>query len=305
MRWFEFIAVILLLILLVGALYLLWTYIPTEQVEYEAFKAEVSQDLPTSSAQFYPNMRYPNQELTFVLSDACSEKKKKDFREATQILETKTILKFIETTSEESDITISCSKVAPKPEQEDHFVAGEGGPSLFINTSRYATILEGEIALYRAETCDTPQVALHELLHALGFDHNSNENSIMFPVTNCDQTVDSEITSEINRLYSQPALADLTIESIDANKSGRYLNFDVVIANNGLKSVPSSSLDIETNNELLKTFDIGDIEIGAKRHLTVSNFRIPRNAEQIKFISQTTQQEISKENNAATIRTSG
>jgi len=305
MRWLETITIILLVTLLVGALYLLWTYIPTEQVEFEAYKAEVSADLPTKSSQFYPNMRYPKSEITFFLSSACSNKKKKDFREATKILESTTILKFSETPSEEHDITISCSNVAPKPDQENHFVAGEGGPSLFINTSRYATILEGEIALYRAETCDTPNIALHELLHALGFDHNSNEDSIMFPLTDCDQTIDSEITSEINRLYSQPALADLTIDSIDANKSGRYLNFELIVANIGLLKIETSSVDIIANNEVIKTFDLGDMNIGAKRHLTVSNLRIPKNADEIKFVAITSVQEISKENNEATIRTPG
>lgn len=303
MRRVEFATIILLVILLAGALYLLWTFIPTEQVEFEAYKAEVSQNLPTQSAQFYPNMRYPNSELTYKLAETCSTKKRNDFKEAVKTLESATILTFKEISSEKPDITISCTNLAPEPEQENHFVAGEGGPSLFINTTRYATILEGEIALYRAETCDTSQVALHELLHALGFDHNSNEESIMFPVTNCDQTLDKEITAEINLLYSQPSLADLAIEKIVANKSGRYLNFEFVVVNTGLKSIGSSTMEITVEGKLIETFQIGEIDIGAKRRLTVSNLRLPRNTEKIKFTAITSEQEITKENNEVIIGT--
>ena len=114
---------------------------------------------------------------------------------------------------------MSCSDITPEPTQKDHFVAGEGGPTLVINTTVYAIILEGKIALYRHEICDEPQIALHELLHALGFDHNSNSKSIMYPITNCAQELDDYIVQTINQLYSVPSRGDLLIEEIDANKS--------------------------------------------------------------------------------------
>jgi len=302
MKAAEFITIIALLILFVGTLFLLWTYIPTEQVKYEEYKAEVSADLPVKSTQFYPNMRYPDSQITYKLSSTCSEKKKQNFLEAVQVLESKTVLTFRKTITEKPDITITCSNLSPEPDQKDHFVAGEGGPSLFLNGTRYATILEGEIALYREETCDEPKVALHELLHALGFDHNSNEESIMFPVTNCKQTLDKEIVEEINKLYSPPSLADLAIEKIEANKTGRYLNFELMIGNSGLKKLNSATIEIIVEDEIIKTFTIGEVDIGAKRRLTVSNLRLPRNADEIKFSAKTSEPEITKENNEAIIK---
>ncbi len=301
MRVIDTLLIIFLLALLIGALYLLWINLPKEQIELETFKAQVSENLSSTSAQFYPNMRYPSEKITFMLSQQCTDKKQKNFRSAVEILEEKTILEFEEVSFQDADIIITCSNIAPTPEQENHFVAGEGGPSLFINTTKYAAILKGEIALYRPDSCESPQIALHELLHALGFDHNNNQNSIMFPITNCAQKIDDEIIEEINKLYAIPSLPDLEIESIEANTSGRYLNFEILIANQGLKDVDSASLDIVAEAETIKTFELENIDIGAKRYLTVSNLRIPRKTERITFIAKTPQQEISKSNNEAVI----
>lgn len=300
MRWFDFLTAVILCAMLVTSIYFLYQYFPREEVEFNSYKAQV-QNLPQQSVQFQPNMRYAESSLTFHLSDVCSEQKKKDFRNAAEIVEEKTILEFREIQSGKPDIKITCSNISPEPSQKGHFVAGEGGPALFLNTTRYAIILEGEIALYRPESCGKPNIALHELLHALGFDHNGNENSIMYPVTNCGQEFDAEIVEEINELYSEPSLPDAMIEEIEANKSGRYLNFNIVVTNQGLKNIESSILELSANGEIIKQFELDDIAVGAKRFLTVSNLRIPSKTEEIKFKVSTSQSEISKENNEAII----
>ena len=124
----------------------------------------------------------------------------------------------------------------------------------------------------------------------------------MFPVTNCKQTLDKEIVEEINKLYSPPSLADLAIEKIEANKTGRYLNFELMIGNSGLKKLNSATIEIIVEDEIIKTFTIGEVDIGAKRRLTVSNLRLPRNADEIKFSAKTSEPEITKENNEAIIK---
>jgi hypothetical protein len=301
MKAVDFLIVIVLCMLLITGLYLLWLNLPQQQVEYQRYQAVMAQNLSLKSSQFYPDMRYPDKEITFHLSDTCSNKKKNDFRDAITILEQRTILSFLETNDAKAQITITCSNLAPKPDQEGHFIAGEGGPALFLNTSKYAIIISGEIALYRPETCEIPQIALHELLHALGFDHNSNPESIMFPITDCKQTLDPGIVNEINRLYAQPSLPDASVESIEANQTGRYLNFEIVIANYGLKTLNASTLEITTNNQKVKDFEIGEVEVGARRHLTVTNLYLPRNANRITFAVQTPQAEITKDNNIVEI----
>ena len=80
-----------------------------------------------------------------------------------------------------------------------------------------------------------------------------------------------------------------------------HFTFEILIANQGLKKVNSSSLELSIENQIVRTFEIGDIDIGAKRQLTVSNLRVPRSTEKITFIVKTSEPEISKDNNQVDI----
>jgi hypothetical protein len=299
MKFLDFLFLLLLLGLLAGGIYFLWLNFPTEPTEFETFVANYSSEFPEESTQFHPNMRYPDSRIGYKLADTCTTKKRSDFIEATEFLSRETILSFYESTN--PDILVSCSNIAPEPDDEGHFVAGEGGPTIIINASQFAVITLGKIALYRPETCDRPQVAIHELLHALGFDHNSNPDSLMYPVTNCDQTLDQEIKDQIRTLYSIPSAADLLVESVKANKTGRYLSVDVVIANHGLKDSDDSTLLIYAENSLIKDFELEDINIGSKKTLSITNIKVPRNTETIKLAIETTEKEISRNNNEVQI----
>lgn len=221
--------------------------------------------------------------------------KRNDFSEGVELLEESTILDFYE--SDMPDILVTCENISPKPDEEGHFVAGEGGPSVIINASRYAVILLGKIALYRPESCDTPQVATHEILHALGFDHNSNQASIMYPITNCDQEIGRQLIEDINNLYSVPTYGDLLIESVQANKSGRYLSFEAVIVNYGLKDIEVSTLTVMADNEVVGSYDTGDISVGGKKTMTITNLKVPRNTERFSLSVETPEPELMKDNN--------
>jgi hypothetical protein len=301
MRFIDFLVLLLLFALLFVGVYFLWLNLPTELIEFEEYHAEISEEFPIESNQFYAKMRYVDRKITYSLSNSCSEKKKKDFEEATEYIEDETILTFHQT-SVDPEIEVSCSNIAPEPTEENHFVAGEGGPSVIINASLYSVILSGKIALYRAETCPTPQIATHELLHALGFNHNSNQSSLMYPITDCEQTLDQQIIDEINLLYEQPPEPDLLINTIIANKSGRYLNFKTSIANYGLKDIKTSTLNLIVENSIVRSFPIGNLEIGAKRTLEVTNLKIPKNTEKVTLKIISPQPEITQENNEATIK---
>jgi len=299
MRFIEFFVLLLLVLALLTGLYFLWVNLPTETVDFKAYHKNISRDFPVESTQFYANMRYPDKNLGYKLEDECNSKKKRDFESAVAILEQATILSFHK--SDTPDITVFCSDIQPKGEQKNHFIAGEGGPSEILNSSRYAIITAGEISLYRLESCDTPQVSIHEILHALGFNHNSNQSSILYPITNCAQIIDRKIIDEINRLYSQPSLGDLAIESVTANKTGRYVSFNVAIINEGLRKMENSTLKLISSGEIIGEFTIEELDIGTKRFLSVRNQRVPRNTEVIIFRISTTQEELTKDNNEATI----
>ncbi len=296
---FNALVFLVLFSLLIFSIYFLWVNLPTPPQEFETFTSITTENISTKSSQFYPNMRYPDRIISYSFSESCDQKKRTDGRAAFALLQQKTILMFNE--SLEAQIEISCENIAPQPTQENHFVAGEGGPTEIINATRYAVITSGKIALYRPESCKTPQVATHEILHALGFDHNAHKTSIIYPVTNCRQTIDAYIIEEINNLYRDSALSDLVIERVKANKTGRYLNIEVIIANDGLKEAKNAFLDLSANEERVKTFDIGNYSIGTKRIITVTNIYIPRETNRVSFVVYHQERELSKENNGAVV----
>ncbi len=298
MKLIEVLSVIFLFIVLFIALFILWYNLPGTPVEFQEYKFNVSEGLFGKSYQFYPNMRYPDRVIGYS-DEACSPEKQRDFERATGIIEQNTILDF--TKSDSPQIVVFCSDIASKPEEEGHFIAGEGGPTEIINASKYAIILAGKISLYRPENCDKPQVAIHELLHALGFDHNNNEESIMYPVTNCNQELDQDIINEINSLYSDLSYADLLIEDLQANKSGRYLNFDIIIANYGFRKAENSTLSLKVGDSVINSFNVGKLDIGSKKSLSVSNLKIPRSTQEIIFEIKSSQPELSKANNVVKI----
>ncbi len=300
MRFVDIILLVLLFVLLWVSAYTFWGVSSIEPTVLDVYSINISDYRISNNSQFYPNMRYRSKEISYFMENICSEAKKRDVIRSFSILSNRTILRFY-LTDRNPEIRILCSEVAPTPEEENHFVAGEGGPSEIINTSLYAVILSGKVSLYREEKCTEPKIALHEILHALGFDHNSNEKSIMYPVTNCNQELDNYIVEEINSIYSAPSYPELIIESISANRTGRYLSFDIVVGNYGLQDSANSSLDLYADSEKVKTFDLGKLEIGTRKFLTVSNVRIPRASDNIDFIIVTKENELSKENNRATV----
>jgi hypothetical protein len=296
---------VLILVLLVGMLgfgvYVLWLNLPGEPIEYEEFSAELGFE-NGNGAQFYPNMRYRTSENYYYVDSDCSEKKKSDVNKAFGILAEETVLTFYSTNDVNvADIEVLCSEIAPQPDKAGHFVAGEGGPSEVINNTVFSVILKGEISLFRDDKCGEPMIALHEALHALGFDHNNNKKSIMYPTTSCDQELDAYIIDKINSLYGVESRPDLVVSSVDATKSGRYLGFEVAVINVGLDDSISSVLTVVIEGDEVWRRDMGKVEIGTRKVLTVENVRVPRTFDSVSFIVETEEEEIDKGNNVARV----
>ncbi len=300
MKVLDIIVLIAAVILLVFGSYVFLTLkFPSEILEYKVSNPSSNGMFSTSLSSnfmFYPNMRYQNSEISYRIESACGENKRKSVQEAFSILSERTILSFKE--AENGEIDILCSQIAPEVGQEDHFIAGEGGPAEIVNVTRYNIILKGKISLYRDEKCDDPYIALHEILHSLGFDHNNNENSIMYSITSCNQELDSYIIEEIRRLYSILSLPDVVMEKVEANKTGRYLSFKAVVANYGLKDAKNAKLSVLVGGEVVDEFDLEDIQLGTKKSIEVTNLRVPRNSSNIIFSALISDgNELSYENN--------
>jgi hypothetical protein len=306
MRFLEVLSIFFLLVLLIGTGYIFWSFYPSEERVFEEFVIENSDDLDIGSGnlQFYHNLRYTSRNIIYYIEPECTKGKTQKAKMAFEILEEKTILDFTESSDKNSaEILILCSNIEPKLENKGHFIAGEGGPTKIVNASRFNVAFQGEVSLFREETCNTPQVALHEVLHALGFDHNNNSGSIMFPVTNCEQTLDDEIIFEIDRVYSFNSLPDLLIDDVEASKVGRYLNFNIEVANYGLRDSRNSSLVlIVDGKELDDSFDFEELKIGSKKILKVENVLVPRSFDSLEFLVKSGDEELSLVNNRAEVR---
>jgi len=289
----------ILIVVLVISLYLLYQNIPGELQDLKIINNIENDRIPggnySSSQQFYSNMRFPDKEISYHISSECDDSRNFDALNAFSILEEETILSFYPKPKNEAEIMVLCSDVAPEPEEEGHFIAGEGGPSEIINTSLYSVIFSGKMSLFREDKCEETKVALHELLHVLGFEHNNNPNSILYPTLNCNQKFDEEIIEEINRLYAQEGLPDLKIIEVDATKAGRYLNFEVKVVNQGLKATGGKLTvyggddiiefrDPETNEDI-PYLDLGLVEVGTTKIFTVQNAKLSsRGVDVITFI---------------------
>lgn len=281
--------------------YIVFNNFSGNNVKFQPYYSNIS-GIPLSGAvQFYPNLRFSDSSISYSINPSCDDKRRSDSIEAFNILQSSTSLTFNEV-SNDGKINILCSDVAPRPEEKGHFVAGEGGPSEVINASIYSVIISSKVSLYRQDRCDKPQIALHEILHALGFDHIANQSSIMYPVTDCNQVLDEEIISKINELYSIPSEPDLAIDKVNANSSGRYVNFDISVSNYGLKTSSQSTLELYGDDSKIKDFDLGTINIGTKKFLSVTNIRVPSSINTLKFVVKSNEHELSDSNNVAVIQ---
>ncbi len=284
MKVVDIIIFIVLLVALGGGLYFLWQNLPGNTQDFQNLVITNNTFPASKGIQFYPNMRYPDTKISFSIGSACDDKKTQDALSAFTRLENGTVLQFYQIPNA-GQIQILCSNVAPDSTDSSHFIAGEGGPKQIIISGPFYVIESGEVSLYKTDDCTEPNIATHEILHALGFDHNNTDpNSIMFPVTSCGEKLDQYIIDKINELYSTPSEPDLALINATASKSGPYLSFEINVANQGLQDALDAQLTLSNQNSLIKIYDMGGIPVGEDKKLTVSNLMVPRETNEVKFL---------------------
>ena len=213
MKIFKTILVVIFLIFMVSMLWIYWfTGFGDVQLSKSALQdSNFSINLTSDNMQFYENLRYSDSKISYHISDKCTLQKKADAERAFEILENKTILDFYPVNSNE-EILITCE--SKEKIKEDYFVAGEGGPVNISRAGQFNVIYTGQILLIRQSECPNPNIALHEILHALGFGHSSNKNNIMYEISECSQTLGDDIPRFIDELYSIPSHPDLAFEEV-------------------------------------------------------------------------------------------
>lgn len=248
----------------------------------------------SSDLQFYPNMRYPNSEISYKIDD-CTLQKEYDMKRAFEIISDKTILDFYPVGINE-EISVTCD--SKNKIEGGLFIAGEGGPTNITRAGKFNIIFSGKILLIRDSSCPNPNIALHELLHALGFDHSSNPNDIMYSITSCRQTIGQDIINLIDELYSIPSYPDLLLENVSAVMHGSYLDINMTIRNNGLKDSKGIKIIIYADGKSVKEVDLGVLEIGHGRLITLKNVWIKkRGVDELELFIDYGFNELEKENN--------
>ncbi len=245
--------------------------------------------------QFYNNMRYVSSEVSYKIDENCNLKRKDDMTRAFKMLEEKTILRFYPVLNNE-EISINCSDEVITNKQ--YFIAGEGGPTEIVRTPNFDVILTGKILLLSDSKCERPNVALHELLHALGFDHSENPSNILYRISDCKQILGEDIPQAINTLYSIPSKPDLTFSDVSAKMHSRYLDINVTIQNQGLQDAPISKIIIYADNKKVKEQDLAEVKIGYELTMLFQNILISQlNVQEITVEIEASFDEIEKSNN--------
>jgi len=247
-----------------------------------------------TGVQFYQNMRYPSPEISYKI-DNCPLQKKDDMERAFRILENETLLNFFPVQSEEQ-IKIVCDSKTKL--DENHFIAGEGGPSNITQTENFNVIHKGDILLLRDSKCAKPNVALHELLHALGFNHSQNPNNIMYHISKCSQTLGQDTIDFINEVYLFPSYPDLSFENVSATRKGSYIDLNFTLRNNGLANSEELKVLIFADGKNINEIDSDSLNIGHGRAVVLRNiFVLKRTVDVLEITIEYDPPELNKENN--------
>jgi hypothetical protein len=291
----------LVFIIFVILLLVLYWFVPLSTTEFflesEPSNFIVGETSPVK--QFYNNMRFPSRRISYNIGH-CPLQKRDDTLRAFDIIKNKTILDFYEVNSNE-EITVICESTAKI--EGGLFIAGEGGPTNITKAGEFNVITHGKILLLRDSSCPTPNVAIHELLHVLGFDHSENPNDIMYAVSKCGQSIDLGVIETINTLYSIPSYPDLAFEKVSAVMRGKYLDTNISLRNNGFQISPITKIHIYGDGKFIKEIDLDSLDIGHGRVITLTNVWISQiNVDELEFEIISNFDELKKQNNKVSLK---
>lgn len=291
----------LIFIVIVISLLALYWFIPFSDAEFLVQQLSSNENAPLSAQalQFYPNMRFVDNQITYKIYD-CPLQKRDDMLRALNTVQDQTVLSFSSTDANE-EISIYCEQT--NKIEEGLFIAGEGGPTNITKTGEYNLIATGKILLLRNANCPQPNIAIHELLHVLGFDHVEDSKDIMYPVSRCDQEISQSTIEQINALYAIPNYVDLAFENVTATMRGKYLDTTFSVRNNGLADAIPSTVIIYADEQNVKEVEIEELAIGHGRMISLTNIWVSQlSVSEITLEIAYALPELKKENNEVLLK---
>jgi hypothetical protein len=288
-KFYAFVAVIVL-VLLFSAYWL----IPFSTKEFNSssnFSLNASEN---NSLQYYQNMRFTNPNIAYKIEN-CSLRRANDMKYAFDIMSEETMLDFY-AVEYGQEIIITCEDTIEI--QGNLFTAGEGGPTNVSRVGDFNVIESGKILLLKDSNCANPNIAIHELLHVLGFNHSTNPQNIMYPISKCEQTIGDDMIELINNVYSISNKPDLIFENATVLMRGKYLDVTYTIRNNGLKYSSYSVLKILVDGKQVEEISIPPMDIGYGREGYVKNLLIKQiDIKNIELTIENKFEELNKTNN--------
>ncbi|MFH1325141.1 MAG: matrixin family metalloprotease [archaeon] len=288
-----------MIVLLIASSLFLY-FMPIGTTEFILSPEEKDYNFSTNNSgdnmQFYENMRFPKKEISYQISNECTLKKKDEAERALDLISNKTVLEFY-SVENNGDISVACEERIIS-DKKGIFVAGEGGPTNITKTDNFNVILHGDILLIRESKCANPNIAIHEFLHALGFDHSQNPNNVMYNISRCSQVLGEDVINKINELYSYLGYPDLSFENASAEMHGRYLDLNLSVRNNGLQNSEKGKIIIYADDDKIKELELNAMKIGFGNTITLGNLWINKiNINEITIEIKYDFEELSKENN--------
>jgi hypothetical protein len=287
------------ILIIVILLYLLLTYTiaPLKSIEFKAEQKNPNFTINgmANDMQFYKNLRFQKSEITYKISEKCPLDKANEAERAFKILSNMTILDF-DKVLENEEISIYCDE--QNEIKNGMFIAGEGGPENITQSGDFNVIFHSKVLLIKNSECANPNIALHEILHALGFGHSQNRKNILYNITKCNQEIGEDLISTINKLYEIPSYPDILIEDAFATQNKIYFDINVSLRNNGLRDSKEFKLKISSDGKTIKEIDIEPLKVGHGQIILLQNVLI-RNTDvsQLKFSVVYEFGELDKENN--------
>jgi len=293
MRWSLIFSI---LFILIGVPLMFLYFLPFSTIDFvESGNYNFSLNNGVSEMQFYPNLRFASSDISYKIHD-CPLQKQNDMEFAFEIIQNITPLKFYSVVDNE-DISVTCGNRIVS-DGGGYFIAGEGGPTNITVAGKFHVITGGEILLIKQSDCQRPNIAIHELMHVLGFEHSNNPDNIMYNITKCSQVISEDMIQLLNELYSVPSYSDLAFESVTSTLKGRFLDVNFTVRNIGLNDAEDAVVNIYADNNFVKEINLEPIEIGNGRFMYIGNIWISQlSINELKLVITSDFNEISKTNN--------